>query len=156
MVDVFVRMAKPKDCLIIARAMRKCDVAEVMASAGLNPHDAVRSSFDGSDTCAVFCTPKGIPFAMYGVGSQDIGDGTRALWMLATDQIDANQVAFLRLSKEIIGELVAKYGKMSNFVHAQNKVTQKWLKWLGARFEKPIEFGVSGEAFIRFEIGGGS
>ncbi|TXH55883.1 MAG: hypothetical protein E6Q97_07800 [Desulfurellales bacterium] len=59
------------------------------------------------------------------------------LWMHATDAIRGNEFIFVRHSQRIIAELLKSYTLITGFADPLTPNTLRWLKFLGAEFEKP-------------------
>ena len=79
--------------------------------------------------------------------------GHCAPWMLATPALERPAVrrAFLRVSRKIVRALVRDFISASNLVHAHNALTIRWLKWVGARFDRPA-IHISGHPFLPFDL----
>ena len=59
------------------------------------------------------------------------------IWLVGTDDIAAHPVAFFRHSRKIFNKLKKGYPLLENFVHVSNKLSIRWLYWLGFCFEPP-------------------
>lgn len=87
---------------------------------------------------------------MWGVGDLNVLAGIGAPWLLGTDAVEKHQRQFLRRSLEWRSELLKRYLILRNFVHAENKVSIRWLKWLGFELSDPVE--MNGHTFHLFEL----
>ena len=70
-------------------------------------------------------------------------------WFLGTDFVNVHRKVFMRESKKIIDSMPPK---LLNMVHAENKVSIRWLKALGFTLDDPITVGEN-ELFHTFHRG---
>ena len=77
-------------------------------------------------------------------------DGFSIPWFLGTNFVNKHRKVFMRESKKIID---AMPNKLLNMVHADNKVSIKWLKALGFTLNEPLSCGRHGELFHQFHRG---
>ena len=109
--------------------LRKADIDEIYAMTGLPPEVAVAFSIANTERgFAVELDNKVV--AIFGV-SQGI------IWLVGTDEITKHPVIFYRLSKKIFTLLKKGYTYLENYVDTRNKLSLKWLKWLGFTVEPP-------------------
>ena len=135
----------------IARNMRSCDEREVWASHGYNPEEAMDASFWRS-LKAWTCLVDGEPAFMWGVGPQEsVMGNVDCPWLLGTDAMKKVKLDFIKLSRRYVDDMQELYPRLENYVHAENKVSIRWLKWCGFELaEEPEEYGVNPEKFYRF------
>ena len=88
-----------------------------------------------------------VPFAMFGVGQVD---DLAYIWCLGTDSVSDNAYDFLKASREWTQRLTKPYGATFNYVHQDNHVALKWLRFCGAIFIRQLTF--SNEPFFEFII----
>lgn len=120
--------------------MREADVAEVWAAAMLTPREALETSLNaGGETWTIAAAPG--PVAMGGVTPPF------QIWLLGTDWITENGLAFNRAVKPKLQELLGVYGKLYNYVHDRNVVAKRWLEKMGFALEPAEPYGVRGELF---------
>jgi hypothetical protein len=128
--------------------MRKADVDEVRAAAGLDPVQALISGFQDSTPCYT-AEWKGEPFLMFGVVPVDEVSG--AIWLLGTPKVKEARVAFLKESKRVVAAFHDEYPLLFNYVDARNTVHIRWIKWLGFQFiNKHPNHGYEGREFHEF------
>jgi len=135
----------------IARDMRAADRREVWASSRATPEEALEYSLSKSSWAWVWLID-GEPVAMMGVGDVNILAGVGAPWLLGTQKAVENGRYFLRQSKAGIAALRAHYRLLSNYVDGRNKVSIRFLEWLG--FEMRESVMMNGQEFYRFEMRG--
>ena len=135
----------------IAARMRPADVAEVAASSGNTPHDALMFSLSGS-RAAWTAVLDGQPEVMFGIGDLNILTRTGSPWLLGTDAVEREPRMFLRQSRDWREQLLNDYDLLRNFVDDRNTVSKRWLQWLGFTLMEPVPVGRNGEMFRMFEM----
>ena len=80
-------------------------------------------------------------------GVQDIG----VAWLIGTDALENNAVAFLRHSCCYFSIMKNGYSHLHNRVHAENGAAIRWLAWLGFALGAPQPHGPFAKPFIHFE-----
>jgi len=148
-VDLKIIPARAAHIRTIARRMRQADVDEVFATSGRKPASAMVFSLRKSSH-AWTAVINGRPELMFGVGDLNILAGVGAPWLLGTDAVEQHYILFLRNSVDFRDQLLRRYPVMRNFVDDRNKVSKRWLTWLGATISDPIE--LNGHAFRMFEL----
>ncbi len=135
----------------IARRMRQADRDEIAAISGRSPYAALKRSYEQSSVAytALF---DGRPEVMWGAGDLNLLTGLGCVWLLATDAVEGDQMAFLRKSVRLRDQLLQRYSVLRNVVDVRNMASIRWLRWLGATFSEPFE--VRGNAFVMFEMRG--
>lgn len=136
----YLRKARKKDCKQLARVMREADAKEVKASHGHTPYEALLNSYKQSYTCSSWVF-NGQVIAMCGVAKMDKHTGSP--WLLGSDElVKTPRVTFalLRESTKWIERKQKNHPLMLNYVHAENEASLKWLKHLGFRFIRKVEF----------------
>ena len=132
--------------------MRLSDQKEVWASSHLTAKEAVVFSYNISDHCHTFIKDN-IPIAVAGVArAKDLKGGV--VWLLGTDGIEENGLSITKGIKMLVERYQKEYGYLFNWIHDENKTTQKWLYRLGFTISTPEVWGVDGELFRRIHIGG--
>lgn len=143
----WIRLATEEDIDYVAPRLRRADREEVWASGSFLPEEALRTSYRASDPCFAFITEKG-PQSLFGVAP--VTDNVGAIWLLGTDEIDTNPIAFLRWSRRFLPFLIQPYDMVCNLVYAGNTVHIKWLRWLGFVFLREVEHGPEHLPFYEF------
>lgn len=146
-----VRYERPTDDAIkfIADNMRQGDAIEVMASGEHTPIEALTLSVKSSDSAVVVFIDD-VPVAAFGLVRRDYLSGSGVPWLLSAEQALAHRRKFLELSPQVIDEMLQICPKLVNFVHSENKVSIRWLKWLGFVLEEAEPIGKNGAMFHRF------
>jgi len=133
----------------MAPRMREADRQEVWASFYLTPELALsvsvrtsRHAWAGLIDGRVVC--------IFGVGGSSVLSDVGVPWLLGTDDLDRNQFAFLRRCRQHVAQMLAGYPVLINFVDDRNKVSQRWLRWLGFTIMEPEPHGPQGLPFRKF------
>ena len=77
-----------------------------------------------------------IPVLMYGCWQLKENPAVGIIWMLSTPEIEKHQICFLREMKKELKKYDELYGLTFNYLHKNNSLAKKWLKWAGFRFPK--------------------
>ncbi len=148
-----VKLVRPIESAIriIAADMRPEDAAEVWASHHHTPIEALMSGWKLSNL-SVVVEIDGVPCAMLGLVVQCRITGAGTPWLLASNHALRHRREFLLQSPPVIAEMLNICSRLSNHVHVNNKVSIRWLKWLGFTIEKPEPTGLNRELFHRFHL----
>lgn len=133
----------------IAAHMREADRREVMASHGHGPGEALAASLAHSDL-AWTCLVDREPAFMWGAArAGSLLTLTGSPWLLGTPAIYKVRRAFLRHSRPYVELMQARFPRLENHVHAENRLSLRWLAWCGFTVEEtPTLMG--GEPFYFF------
>jgi hypothetical protein len=146
--NVTIRPSKHDDVVYLSERLRKTDVDEIWAAVHLKPFEALVYSRKGSFLCQTVLH-KTQPVAMFGVAPETTG---AAVWFLASDDLDKMWLSFLKMSKMCIDRMLDESPLLFNWVDARNERSIRWLKWCGAKIEKPAPFGPDQLPFHFFSI----
>ena len=127
-----VRDAVESDAIRLYKELRVDDMLEII---GLNHHPwtAVEYSIKASDKAFTATTLDDDVICVFGVTKTHV-DTVGCVWMLGTDRVRSIKREFIRNCKEWEAELGADYRCLINVVSTSNKISMRWLKWLGAEF----------------------
>lgn len=81
--------------------------------------------------------------AMFGVAAVSLMDGLGSPWLLGTDRVGEQAVAFGRMAGAYLATIEKTFPRLENWIAEENVVSRRWLTRLG--------FDISGEAV---DIGG--
>lgn len=118
----------------VGSQMRVADVREVWELGGLSPFEAIEQSLahEGIHFTALF---DGEPAAIFGVVHPSILAAVGIPWLLGTPLLERYWRAFAKASRDVMDELKTRYPVMTNVTHAENTLSVRWLRWLGASFD---------------------
>ena len=144
-----IEPATPEDAAYIASNLRKIDLESVYAFGMRNPLTAALYSFDVSrHKWTGKCN--GTPVCIFGVSLWSTVLGHGAPWLMGTDKIDDYKIPFLRGSVRMVDKMKAEYPILSNYVYEKNKLSKRWLTWLGFTGGPAVSLGCNGEKFNHF------
>ena len=148
---VIVRRSSHNDVLAIKDRLRKTDVEEIWASTHMKPEEALIHSRSVSSCCQTVLY-KCSPVAIFGTARIPDRPQVGGVWFLATDDLRVMWLSFLRMSRECVSRMLDEYPLLFNWVDARNVESIAWLKWCGAKIEKPKPFGPDKMPFHFFTI----
>ena len=129
--------------------IRDCDKMEMKASHGCDSFEGLSRSIESSSSCWTgFINNK--PFGFWGVAP--ISDGIGSPWFLGTDLMDESSITIAFRTRKYVDKFFESYDFLYNYVHEENKVSQRWLSWIGFYLDKPEPYGVKGDLFRRFML----
>lgn len=150
---VVVKFIKPEyeSMKHVADNMRQADVDEVWFSHHKSPIESLMSGWE-SPGYSVIVTINKEPCAMLGVAINGIITGIGTPWLLSTEKALKYKRCFLTLVPDVIDEMLSVCPTLCNFVHVENKVSIRWLKRIGFKFDEPKPYGIEKKMFHKFYI----
>ena len=139
----------PEAVQFIADNMREADAIEVWAAYRHTPIEALELSIKNSYTCMIVYGDD-VPLTALGLVLRGFLSDTGVPWLLSAEQALDHRKEFLRLSPPVIDKMLQIRPKLVNYVHTENKLSIRWLKWLGFIIENPEPMKTTGELFHRF------
>lgn len=149
MVDI--RKPTPEAIRFIADNMREADAVEVMASGGYTPVEALEVSIKASLIVGIVYHDD-TPLTALGMTRPNLVSNVGIPWLLSAEQALKYKREFLRLSPPVIQEMLDICPELVNHVHIENKLSIRWLMWLGFTVEDPKPINTTGELFRRFHM----
>ncbi|MDR1658949.1 MAG: hypothetical protein LBR94_01235 [Desulfovibrio sp.] len=143
-----IEQARPEHIPDIAANMREADRREVWAYRRHTPEQALRLSLSRS-LAAWTGIVEERPALMWGVGAASLLSFTGNPWLLGTDAVHDIRRPFLLHSRAFVRLMRDMFPRLENFVHAENRLSIHWLKWLGFTLEEIPEV-INGEDFYLF------
>lgn len=146
--------AGPAEFEILVRNIRPIDRLEAETVAGMGLEDALDLVAGRSmRTRAGYID--GELVAIWGVGAHTVLSTEGTPWLLATNAMERREVrrVFAARSAEEFGRTIAGFRRLWNYVHAENRIAIRWLRWLG--FEFPghrVTIGGEPFEFFRMEV----
>lgn len=137
------------DAYLMAPFVRAVDTDEIKVSYGSEPLDALIHGIRRSDTCKTVRVNDEI-MMMFGIGRHTLVSDQASIWMLATSLIEDHPTKFLRGCGEELTEISRGFKIVENWCDARNKVTLRWLRWLGFTIEEAEPYGIFGMPFHHF------
>ena len=142
--------ALPEHIPAIAEHMREDDRREVWASHRHTPQEALEFALQRSEL-AWTCMVDGLPAFMWGAARTGSFLGcTGAPWLLGTPAILAVRHDFLRHCPYFVSAMQSAFPCLENYVHAENKLSIRWLKHLGFTVNEEMPELMNDEDFFHF------
>lgn len=157
MAEVIIRDAVLEDARKLAPYLRASDVKEIKLIAGVGPLAALSFPFskpaEMRKVYAVLLDNR--VSGLFGVSLSGISSGGSKIgspWFLSSEKLMESQWRrFLRETPAWVRKLGVGYDVLENFVHEDNSLHIRWLKYAKFDFVEHIkEFGVSRTGFWRF------
>lgn len=143
--------ATKKHIELLAPNLRQEDMAEIWASSKSTPLEALTRAFNLPGECWALMNGDEV-ICMFGVARLYILDSKGSPWMLASDEISKHYLYFLRESKKYVKIIKSRYENLENYVDARNKISIKWLRWLGFEIGEARPYGVLKMPFHKFNL----
>ena len=120
------------DAVDLYEDLREEDMLEIL---GLmhHPRDAVYMSYATSTKCYSVRDEMNNLYCSFGVAPIN-GTNIGSAWLLGTRKLPQIKKFFLQNSKEKVADLLDGFDYLTNFVMRTNKLSIRWLEWLGAEF----------------------
>lgn len=132
-----IRPSVPEDCIAIAKNMREQDKMEAWSALRLSPIEMAQHSFSKSLVSMTIFHET--PVAMFGIMPKDMSTGI--LWMLTTKGLETIGRPFVRNCKKWFNDMLEIYPVLIGTVDLRNKVSVRWLTYLGCEWGEPHLFG---------------
>lgn len=129
----YVRPAEPSDIQWVTAHLRQADVEEWEAFLGVHPRTLLPFMANDPNTYAIL-NGDGVPVGLCGVGPIKDNPLIGLVWMVATPQLEAHSLEFLRKCRAVIEMFHETYPILWNHVDERNRVHLKWLRWCGFKF----------------------
>lgn len=143
-----IRASVKEDCYAIALRMSKQDAMEMLSFDRSTPIQATLNSFNKSLISMTIVHD--VPIAMFGIMPHNMNSGV--LWMLTTDGLRDGKFGrpFVRNCKKWFAEMLEIYPVLFGMVDIRNKVSIRWLTYVGAEWKEDIICGVDNLPFKPF------
>jgi len=138
---------------ILGQNLRDADLEEIRATTILSGRQVLRNAVACSDMATTGLVD-GCPVFMFGTRRASILYNVGTPWMLGSDLLVKHQIEFLRRGQDIVEQMRAPYKFLENHVDCRNKMSIKWLEWLGFEIHSSKPFGLNKEPFHRFTMKG--
>lgn len=148
---VEVRFPRPDEVNYVIKHLREADYEEVRASHGPMFMYTLRKIAEMPETKVGLVD--GTPVALFGLEPGGIIQRGGTPWLVATDKLQENGIAFLKRNKQWVKEMHEKYGVLSNHVYYRNDKSIAWLEWLGFDIQGLRPYGYANLPFHRFSMG---
>ena len=123
--------------------MREEDAAEVEASSGHTPTEAILASIEATHTTYAALVGDEL-LALFGLSRVETprGQATRAtVWALTSTAVERHRKGFYRASVRVVAALSGNVPILYNFVDARYTKAVSWLRRLGFEVLPPVPYG---------------
>lgn len=153
---------QPWHIMALARDIRKEDLHEVEAGAGMGVEVVVQESVRLSTYGGAIFWKESLSdlppseeyqnglACIWGVCPVEGLEGAGIPWLLGTKEMDRHPRLVMECGWQQLTLMQQRFNYLYNYVHASNKRSIRFLKWLGFRLEEPAPWGAAGEMFRRF------
>ena len=131
--------------------LRKADLDELAAAAGVAPGTALREGIRSSLEAWVGLAD-GVPFCLFGLAPASLLGGSAIPWLLGTDGMDRHAAGFLRRCRPVVDRWAGMFPDLWNHVDARNLKAIRWLRWLGFTIHPAAPYGVQQLPIHRFDL----
>jgi len=128
--DCLLRDATPEDCKALSPRLRAADVTELHLAKASAPETSLLKSLENSKKAISVLDNNNVVQMMFGVGwgfTPRVG----LVWLLSSDWVLTNQQSIARFTKPLTKWLLLDHDVILNYVHDENEVSMRWLKWQG-------------------------
>ena len=131
--ELRIEEAQPDmDAVDLYEDLREDDMLEILGLMN-HPRDAVIMSYTCSTKCYSVKDDLNNLYCSFGVAPIK-GTNIGSAWLLGTRRLPTIKKFFIKHSAERMEELLDGFDYLTNFVMKSNKLSIKWLEWLGAEF----------------------
>lgn len=130
--------------------LRPGDAAEI-AALGVTKEEGLRKSLDRSLWAETYFVD-GEPAAIMGVVLPCLLGRTASPWLMTSPLVEREWNFFLRHCRIKVGEMLAEWDVLMNYVHADYRSAVRWLRWLRFTIDPPLPIAPQGALFHRFHM----
>jgi hypothetical protein len=145
-------VATPEHASELARTMRPEDRAEVWASDGHTPEEAIQSALAASSEAWAGLVD-GRVICLFGVSKLTFLGDAASPWLLGSTEIPRHFRHFLRAGRVVVKTWKERYPVLVNFTDSRYSAAVRWLSWLGFTIHPAAPHGPFGVPFHRITIG---
>lgn len=144
-----IRMADQKDCEYIADNLSSCDALEISAVRCGDMRTALLECYlKSSRVWSVCLVGDAQPAFVFGVARDDWR--WMNAWAFSTPVVSAYSLSFCKGSLAVAGRLFDEYPNIRGAVDCRHEKSIRWLRFMGFKFDRPVEYGMHGELFFPF------
>jgi hypothetical protein len=148
-----VRPSQIEDAELLAPRLRQADLQEIEAARGEDPFTILCYGIEISNPCFTVVDSSLQPVAIFGIVPDSKNSRVGLIWLLASDDLLAYSIFFLRNSRRWIKRLLEDYDLLWNYVDARNELHIRWIEWCGFTLIRKLDnYGVGQLPFYEFEI----
>lgn len=150
-----IRPAEPADAEELALSMRAADAAEVLASGGYRPLEALQASLSwtrrhGGEAWAAIID--GQVAALFGVARPSLLSTRAVPWLLTGELAGRYPLVLWRGSKVVAADWLERFGHLEQYVDARYEQALRWARRLGFEVADPAPFGRDSRPFCKITL----
>ncbi|MFZ8932516.1 MAG: hypothetical protein ACO2ZP_01275 [Bacteriovoracaceae bacterium] len=142
--------------LKIASNIRESDRIEVEAMSQYDVKTACIVGYEMSPTCKIIRDDNDEDVIILGL-TEIVGESFAIPWLLGTPRMDnltpAESIGALQAIKDVGQPWYESDRYLVNYIHDENHLSKKLVKWLGFELCEPEPIGKNGEMFRKFHRG---
>lgn len=140
-----------EDAKYLAEHLNSADKRETIAGIGNHILNDILSGMKYSEEIGC-CRFDGVPIAIYGIRKPSPIADYGLAWLFLGEIKDEDRYYVAKQTKRFVRAALERYSYIYNYVDVGNEKIIEWLKFLGAEFYGPEEYGLFGNKHYRFEI----
>lgn len=150
--NVVIRNTVSHDAARLLADMRAADRRECLAYGTDDYAGGVRTSIAASVFCWSAFDDHGELLAVFGVAPLSMATGVGSPWMLGTTRLRRHARDLMRICPGYIEWMLETFPYLTNYVHAHNETSVRWLRRLGFILKPPAPYGLIGAPFRQFDM----
>lgn len=131
--------------------IRKADHQESLASHGVDADQGIQIAMSTSKLTWIALL-KGEPAMIFGVGKLSLFSSEATPWLMGTRLMGKLKIRMIKDFKPYIKKMFELADVLENYVDERNKVSQKWLRFMGFKMDEPKPYGFQKKPFRRFSM----
>jgi hypothetical protein len=153
-VKVEIRAATFEDARELAPRLRPEEVAEVAASHGVPPLEALEESLRQSEEAwvALFDGQVACMWGVVPLYATFLGGRTGSVWLLTSDLVERYPKVFWRGCLFLLPQLFLRWDCLMNAIDVRHEKAIRWARRLGFPLLSPHPFGLEGQPFSLFSV----
>lgn len=149
---IHVEPATLEHALALAPHVREEDAAEVQASHGMTPLDALAAGVTQSEPHAWAGYIDGELAGLFGISRSTFLSTAAVPWLLTSKVVERHPRAFWLACREVVRQWAATHHELEQWVDARYTRALRWARRLGFQVEPAEPFGVHGLPFHRIHM----
>jgi hypothetical protein len=136
---------------LLALSMRSEEQAEVFASLGFTPEEALTHAIGASEEAYAAFLGDTI-LCIFGITPYALVTQTASPWMLTSDAMPKHPRLLLKYTKLAIERWLERYPILINYIDARYEPSLRWARWAGFTVSAPQPYGLFDMPFCRIEM----
>ena len=151
MISELIRKPTKEDVDYLIKNIRDEDQIEIVAAGGVSIEEVIGSMGHLIDQSYVW-EVNGEVICLFGITPDETNEDVGIAWLLSTKGFNRYAFEFAGRCKDVFNPLAREFKYIYNYIHEENKLSIKWLKWLGFDILPAEPIGNKGANFHKFEM----